>query len=937
MSDKLGIGYLNIYHLYNKIHEINIQLNRSKYTTHILGLSETKLHENITDEDINIPNYTLIRKDKTKQYEHGLIAYVHSSISKSIKRRSDLEHREIESLWVEICQEKSKPKLLCFLYRRPDPSKLSEWIDCFCEMIENIPHKNYEIQILGDFNINLNESQKTWNACVAALGLDQLITNFTRVTNTSSTIIDHIYTNVKNKISNVQVINVNKSDHFLIYCEYSQQVPKIPNNGHTVITYRSYKHFNENEFYKSLAKSPFDNVLSTTDPNKAMTIIYELLLWVVNKHAPLRTIRIKCSDIPPWLSHETIAAMNVRDSINKKTQKAAFKSQKNLVNDLVKNDKRNLFNKMIENNKDTKTIWKAMNVLTNKSKKKSNPKTDLPPNEINDYFLNLSKTLLTPEHREKSKNYVCPIELEQFCNKQNPCNSFSIPLMTTSDVYKLVNSLKNSKSLGPDEIPVYLLKLALPFITNALTYAYNLCISQNIFPSPLKEAKVIPIPKCKDTSDPKNFRPISLLPVLTKPLEKHIYYHMYKYMEENNLFTKNQSGFRENHSCHTALVKMIDSCLHAINKSEFTGIVFLDFKKAFDLVNHHILLEKLKLYFPNSTTVDFIRSYLSERQQYTCIDGKKSEKGQILSGVPQGSVLGPLFFLIYINDLPLQLDNSINIDLFADDTSIYASGPNINSINTTLQYNMNKANNWCKTNDMIIHPDKTKSMIIATRQKQQKTTQKLNLTLESSTIEQVKQHKMLGLWIDSGVSWNLHIDKLIKKISRNTFLLSRLKLFTNTHNLKMFFNAHIMSHINYASTIWDGCCKDALKKLNSVYRRAIKHLIHNPNLSTDEKIEELNLLPLDKQLEVNKTIFIQKIICGKTPPYLSQLIKKATPRYNSKNLIPPCSFNDCFKTSLAFSGSIVWNKLPLYLKNISSPKLFKKELYKHYINSVKPP
>merc|ERR1712074_321892 len=148
--------------------------------------------------------------------------------------------------------------------------------------------------------------------------------------------------------------------------------------------------------------------------------------------------------------------------------------------------------------------------------------------------------------------------------------------------------------------------------------------------------------------------------------------------------------------------------------------------------------------------------------------------------------------------------------------------------------------------------------IIATRQKQQKTTQKLNLTLESSTIEQVKHHKMLGLWIDSGVSWNLHIDKLIKKISRNTFLLSRLKLFTNTHNLRMFFNAHIMSHINYASTIWDGCCKDALEKLNSVYRRAIKHLIHNPNLSTDEIIEELYLLPLDKQLEVNKTILYRK-------------------------------------------------------------------------------
>ena len=250
---------------------------------------------------------------------------------------------------------------------------------------------------------------------------------------------------------------------------------------------------------------------------------------------------------------------------------------------------------------------------------------------------------------------------------------------------------------------------------------------------------------------------------------------------------------------------------------------------------------------------------------------------------------------------------------------------------------MNKASNWCKNNAMIIHPDKTKSMIIATRQKQQNTTEKLNLTLNNSKIEQVKQHKLLGLWIDSGLNWNIHIDKLIKRIARNTFLLSRLKLYTNTHNLKLFFDAHIMSHINYASTVWDGCSKDALKKLNSVYRRAIKHLIYNPSLNTDEKLKSLKLLPLEKHLEFNKSIIVHKINNGKSPSYLTQLMNKATPRYNSKNLIPPRSFNDCFKTSLAFSGSILWNKLPLNLKNITKPKTFRIELHKHYLNSEKPP
>ena len=151
-----------------------------------------------------------------------------------------------------------------------------------------------------------------------------------------------------------------------------------------------------------------------------------------------------------------------------------------------------------------------------------------------------------------------------------------------------------------------------------------------------------------------------------------------------------------------------------------------------------------------------------------------------MSGVPQGSVLGLLFFLIHINDLPLLLDNTITSTLFADYTSLYISVSSISSINEALQNNMNKANNWCKTNSMIIHPDKTKSMIIATRQKK---TEKLSLTLNNSKFEQVKQHKLLGLWIDSWVNWNIHVDKIIRKIARNTFLLSRLKLYTNPHNL----------------------------------------------------------------------------------------------------------------------------------------------------------
>merc|ERR1712074_218244 len=340
--------------------------------------------------------------------------------------------------------------------------------------------------------------------------------------------------------------------------------------------------------------------------------------------------------------------------------------------------------------------------------------------------------------------------------------------------------------------------------------------------------------------------------ILSKPLERHIHKYMYQHLDNNKLLHKYQSGFRPKHSCQTALVNLIDNWLSAINRSEFIGTVYLDFKKAFDLVNHKTLLIKLKQYFPQSKITEFIESYLTNRSQFVILNGKKSNRKEIQSGVPQGSVLGPLFFLVYINDLPLHLNKQTENTLFADDSSLYTSNKHIASINNTLQDSLNKTSEWCNRNSMVIHPDKTKSMIIAPRQKQQLHKPTLNLTIGSSHIEQVKEHKLLGVFIDTHLTWNKHIETMIKKLSRHIFLLYKLRQFVQQKHLLLFFNAHIMSHLNYASTIWDGCSQDTFKKINSIHRRAVKQINCSQSTSTDEKLKKLNILPLKKQLDLSK-------------------------------------------------------------------------------------
>ena len=926
-TKQLKLGHLNIYFIQQKLHDVYSIIDENKLD--IFGLSETKLTETHPDNFLNITNYSFFRKNKKSLGETGLLVYYKQCLEPYIKRRTDLENFHIECIWIEIKFPHSPPILICNLYRNGKSD--DSWFQNFADMMDKIKITNHEIILLGDFNINLFNSHPYWESILDIYNLKQQIHNPTRVCDSTSTLIDHIYTNSESKISNANVSPSGVSDHFPILCTFLLKVPKPFNNSHVTIETRSFKHFDLNAFLNDLSTINFTPVYYEHNPNQTLDLFYDLFLPLLDKHAPIKKRRVKQRIRPGWLTNEIIEEMNLRDMLSKNKKSPEYKKQRNKVTALVRKTKKCYYNKLIESNANIATLWRVTNLILGKhTTNRSTQPSKFTSDQFNDYFTSLGNNLVQLNYGSNVSFSIAPY-LEEFCKEKYKERSCNIPLITENETVKYIKQLKNKKSYGTDNINIYLLKISLPFITKPLTHIYNTCIASNIFPDKLKHAKVIPLPKCKNANDLNDFRPISILNIISKPLEKHIHKHIYNFFETHSLFHPFQSGFRQKHSCHTASIRVVDTWLNNINDGKLNGAVFLDLKKAFDLVNHNILLEKISLYLQNDSTTNLLRSYLSQRTQTVYSDGAFSSYKHIPCGVPQGSILGPLLFCIYINDLALSISNqSLYLELFADDSNLHSSSKDIHSLNKDLQSGLDNIQNWCKSNRMILHPDKCKSMVITTRQKRQLHQYKLYLKINESNIVQVEEHKILGITVDHNLSWEKHINHLNKQLSKNLFLLSKLKPFLSSQCLRIFFNAHILSRINYCDSIWNQAANEHINKIDSLYKRGIKMISEEKYMPTSEKIRKLNYLPLKGHFFYNYACLIFKIQNNMTPEYLTNFISFSN-RSNSNNLIVPSTRIDKFKSSFSFMAPTIWNKLPQNVRQTKTIGAYKVAV-KKYIN-----
>ncbi|KAK6176060.1 hypothetical protein SNE40_014416 [Patella caerulea] len=898
----------------------------------VLILVETKLDN--TFPDAQVGGYRLFRQDRDA-YGGGVMVYIRSDLPS--RKRTDLKMNKVEAINIEITLDTTK-WLLIAAYRPPNmPNSVftedfTKTLDRACVFYDNF-------LIAGDLNYDMNipDKRKTLLDICNLYDLRNLVKSPTCfMKGFIPSLLDVFITNKVGSFMQTQSFNSGISDWHHIVITIMKG--KVKGHNKTKLNYRCYRDLDEDALLNDLRQAPFRVAHVFEDMDDIYWAHDKMVNEIIDKHITIKQ-KHKRKLSAPFMNGELRRAINHKKALSRKFQRCKtdknwrlYKCQRNNVTKLKKKAIKEYFMERCSGGPKSKDFWPTIRpFLTNKGSchdtaitlcENDTIKSDQNNvcNIFNDFYINVANDIGKDSIKiDSEQNFQDHPRIKAIKTSNN--QNFSFNPVSEKDVSGFLKQIGDKKATGVDNISVKILKktesVMIPHITELINTMFIKCT----FPQQLKLAKETPVHKTNDQLTKGNFRPVSILTIVSKLFERATSIQLNNHFTD--VFHPYLSAFRSGYICQSALVVLTEEWKKAVDENRYIGAILMDLSKAFDCLLHALIIVKLKASGLTDDAVQLLSTYLENRKQCVQIGNHRSTFLEIIKGVPQGSILGPLLFNIFINDIFYLIKESGLYNYAIDNTLSFWHG-SFDIMTNTLEKEGSYLVDWFMNNHMQANPDKFQGLAIGKKTYNMKPV----FNIKGIDIECTKNVKLLGVDIDYQMNFNTHIGKICRKASKQINVLKRIGKHLPITCRKLIYHSFIMSTFNFCPLVWHNCNSDKLEKLHF---RALKFSFQDFNSSYDELISKTGVSTLEIRRMRLLAIKVFKIIAGNRPAYMSQLIsvKKShySCRYSNLVQVPNVNSEKHGKNSFKFQAAKIWNSLPEHIRTTTKFGLFKKILF----------